>query len=202
MLKKITLLSAITASAFAMHTGEININNKDLELSAKFDMGQFNDAVEPNTMFLGGKFLNADNEHSDNKNASHFDPYYEVNFLMMRPIGNQGMRIGMGAKVNHVKDFTSLPLGLQFAYKIQAPTLVPMHLNGELYYAPSALAFEKADDFLEYRLSYDIEIIKNGNITLGYRKLETNYDGLYGYAAHGGDFTYNSSWYVGFKIGF
>jgi len=196
MLKKVTLLTASALTAFAMNTGEININNKDLEVSGQFDIGQFNDAVEPNTMFVGAKFLNADADHSDNDKAD-IDPYFEANFLMMRPIGNAGMRVGMGAKVNFTKDFASIPLGLQFAYKIPANSYVPMYLNGELYYAPSVLSFSDADSFLEYRLSYDIEIIKNGMVTMGYRSLDTNYD-----AAKGGDFTYNSYWYVGFKINF
>jgi hypothetical protein len=201
MLKKITLLGATALTAFAMNTGEININNKDLEVSAQFDVGQFNDAVEPNTMFVGAKFLNADSEHSDNDFAD-LDPYFEGNILLMRPIGNQGMRIGMGAKMNFTKSFVSLPLGLQFSYKIPANSYVPMHLNGELYYAPSVLSFSDADSFLEYRLSYDIEIIKNGDITLGYRTLDTNYESGKGYAVGGGDFTYNSYWYAGFKISF
>ncbi|MEN4053931.1 MULTISPECIES: YfaZ family outer membrane protein [Sulfurimonas] len=201
MLKKITLLGATALTAFALNTGEININNKDLEVSGQFDVGQFNEAVEPNTMFVGAKFLNADEKHSDNERVN-LDPYFEANFLMMRPIGNQGMRVGMGAKINFTKNFTSVPLGLQFAYKIPANSYVPMYLNGELYYAPSVLSFSDADSFLEYRLSYDIEIIDNGRITLGYRSMDTNYKANKGYSSTGGDFNYNSYWYVGFKVGF
>ena len=193
MLKKITLLSASALTAFALNTGEININNKDLEISGQFDIGQFNDAVEPNTMFVGAKFLNADAEHSDNEYAD-IDPYFEANFLMMRPIGSKNMRIGMGVKVNFTKDFMSVPLGLQFAYKLPLQDAFPMYLNGELYYAPSVLSFSNADSFLEYRLSYDLEIMEHGSITVGYRSLDTNYES--------GDFTYNSYWYAGFKIKF
>ncbi len=35
MLKKLYLISIITASAFAMHGVDININDKDLEFGAK-----------------------------------------------------------------------------------------------------------------------------------------------------------------------
>jgi hypothetical protein len=35
MLKKLSLLALSAASAFAMHTAEININNKDLERSSR-----------------------------------------------------------------------------------------------------------------------------------------------------------------------
>lgn len=195
MLKKIALMALTAASAFAMHSGELNINETDLEVSAKFDIGQFNQNVEPGTMFIGGKFLNADAQHSSEKNAS-IDPYFEANFLMQRAVGTGGMSVGMGMKLNYTKDYSALPLGLEFAYKIPAADFVPMYLHGSLYYAPRALAFNEANDYLEYRIGYDIEIIDNGSITLGYRNMDTNYD------VANGDFTYNESWYVGFKIGF
>ena len=193
MLKKIVIIALFAASAFAMHSGEININDKDLEIGAKFDLGQFNEAVEPDTMFVGGKFINADKKHSSD-DPSELDPYFEVNFLMMRELGNNGMSVGIGAKLNYTKDYSALPLGLEFAYKIPATELIPMYLNGSLYYAPSVLSFSDADNFLEYRISYDIEIIDNGRITIGYRNIDTNYEA--------GDLNYNSSWYAGFKIGF
>jgi hypothetical protein len=200
MLKKVVLLGVSALTAFAMNTGEININDKDLEVSAQFDIGQFNKAVEPNTMFLGAKFLNADGEHSDNDNAD-LDPYFEANFLLMQPMAKTGLRLGMGVKANYTKDFITVPLGLQFAYKLPLKTLIPMFINGAVYYAPTALSFSDADSFLECRASFDIQIIKNGNITIGYRRLDTNYEVARGYLADG-DFTYNSSWYVGFKINF
>ena len=196
MLKKTTLIALCAASAFAMHSGEININNKDLEIGAKFDLGQFNTAVEPDTMFVGGKFINADGDHSSPK-ISDLDPYFELNFLMMQAVGNKGMSIGMGVKAALAESYAAVPLGLEFAYKIPVVDFVPMSLNGSLYYAPSVLSMSDADGYLEYRLSYDVEVIKNGLITIGYRNIDTNYD-----SGHGGDFTYNESFYVGFKIGF
>lgn len=193
MLKKIILLAVCAATAFAMHTGEINVNDTDVEVEAKFDVGQFNHSVEPNTMFFGAKFLNADEEHSSDKNAS-IDPYFELNFLMQKAIGQGGMTLGMGMKFNYTKEFASVPLGVEFSYKIPAEKLIPMYLHGSLYYAPNVLAFNDAKDFLEYSIGYDIEVIENGLFTLGYRNLDTNYDAM--------NFTYNKSWYVGFKIGF
>lgn len=195
MLKKIIVMIVYTASAFAMHTGEININDKDLEVSAKFDIGQFNENVEPDTMFIGGKFLNADKDHSSQENVD-IDPYFELNFLLQREIAKSGLNLGLGIKANYTKDYSTLPLGLEFAYTIPAVDLIPMHLYGSVYYAPHVLSFSDAEDFLEYRIGYDVEVIKNGSITLGYRSLDTNYDNI------NGDYNYNQSWYVGFKIGF
>lgn len=195
MLKKLVIISALAVYAFALHQGELNINDKDLELSAALDMGQFNDAVEPDTMFVGGKFLNADDGHSLDANQK-IEPYYEANFLIMKEIGDKGMYFGMGAKFNYTKQFTSLPLGLEFAYKIPATKLIPMYLNGSIYYAPEALSFSDAKEFMEYRMSYDVELIKNTAITVGYRNINTQYKNA------STSVNYNSSWYFGFKVGF
>lgn len=195
MLKKISIIAFMAVSAFAMHSGEININTKDLEVGAKLDMGQFNSAIEPHTMFIGGKFINADGDHSSPK-AADIKPYFELNALLMQEIGNQGMSLGMGVKINFTEDYSAIPLGLEFAYKIPVSDLIPMHLNGSLYYAPSVLSMSDADNYLEYRISYDIEIITNGYFTIGYRNIDTNYKNS------SSDFTYNESFYAGFKVGF
>ena len=193
MLKKLGLMSVCAASAFALHTAEININDKDLEVSGQFDMGQFIDAVEPDTMFVGATFLNADAENSDNDNAD-IDPYFEASFLMMKDMGDSGFRLGLGGKLNYTKDFSSLPLGVEASYKIPADKLIPMYINAEVYYAPSVLSFSDADSYFETRVSFDAEVIDNGKISVGYRKMDTNYESA--------DFTYNDSWFIGFKFSF
>ena len=193
MLKKLSLITVCAASAFAMHTAEININDKDLEVSGQFDIGQFNDAVEPNTMFVGVKYLNVDAEHSDNDYAD-LDPYFEASFLMMKEIRKSGFRVGLGGKLNFLNNFSSIPLGVEGSYSIAIKNFIPLYLNGALYYAPSVLSFSDADSYFEARASLDAEVIENGKITLGYRKLDTNYEA--------GDFTYNQSWFIGFKFSF
>jgi hypothetical protein len=194
MLKKIVLAALLAASAYAMHTAEVNINDTDLELNAKLDIGQFNENVEPNTMFIGARFLSADSSHSSDKNYGN-NPYYEMNYLMMRPVGDSGLSFGMGVKFNYTKDFSSMPLGLEVQYQLGTTRLVPMFLNGSAYYGPKVLSFGNADRFYEYRISYDIELIDNGRITLGYRSMNTNYDNR-------ADYTYNKTFYGGFKFFF
>ena len=199
MLKKLTLITACAVSAFALHNAEININDKDLEVGMKFDVGQFNDAVEPNTMFIGGSFFSPDSTHSTNE-LNSIDPYFEGNFLMIREIGNMGMSLGMGLKVNYTKvdnkDFSALPLGLEFGYKIPAPKLVPMSIKGSVYYAPQVLSFLDGKDYLEYRIHYDVELIENAGLTVGYRSMNTSFENI------SGTLNYNSSWYFGFKVKF
>ncbi|SFV64692.1 hypothetical protein MNB_SM-4-1436 [hydrothermal vent metagenome] len=199
MLRKLLLITAMGISAFALHTAEININDRDLELGVKFDMGQFNETIEPNTVFMGGRFLNAQKENSEVENGgslTDINPYFEVNFLMKRAIGDMGMSVGMGAKLNYTKDFSSLPLGLEFEYTVPTKELVPMFVYGSVYYAPGALSFSDAKDFLEYRMSFDIEMIENGRVTIGYRNINTNYKTAID------NVVYNDSFYAGFKFAF
>jgi len=199
MLKKISMMTLCAASAFALNTAELNINDSDLEVIAKFDMGQFNDSVEPETVFVGGRFLNGHKSHSDN-DSSGLDSLIELNFLMQREIGDKGLTVGLGVKLNATKynslDYMSIPLGIEATYRIPASDLIPMYVGASLYYAPGVLSLADADNFLEYRINYDIEVIKNGRITIGYRSVDTNYD------VSGGNFSYNKSLYGGFKFAF
>jgi YfaZ precursor len=205
MLKKLGLISVITASAFAMHGVDININDKDLELGGNLDVGQFVNTVEPNTVFVGGRYLKGNESHSDF--SSNSNPYYEANFLMQKPIGSSDFTLGMGVKLNYTQcndlsgktlHFTSLPLGLEVGYKLPVNTPVPLRLGGQLYYAPEVLSMNDAKNFLETRVNLDIEVIQNGNVTIGYRTLNTNYN-------DGGqtlNASYNRSAYAGFKFNF
>lgn len=191
MLRKITLMAASAAAAFAMNSAGININNEDLELNANLDIGQFNENVEPETMYVGIKFLDADNNKRVNDDA-----LYEVGFLMKKAMGNSGFEVGLGVKANYTKDYTTLPLGIVFDYALPMNTIVPMSLGADIYYAPKVLSFSDADKYFEYRFEYDAEVINHGHVVIGYRHIKTDYDDARG------DFTYNASAYVGFNFEF
>ncbi|MFT5662383.1 MAG: hypothetical protein ACI9TV_003033 [Sulfurimonas sp.] len=194
MLKTLTLLAASFASAFALNSVEININDKDLELAASIDMSQMNDTVEPDTVFLGVKFLHADYTNGDINSSSNMDDYIEVSFLMKRDFSSN-LEIGLGMKLNATKNFASIPLGGEARYSLN--TELPMYVGGSFYYAPSVLCMSDAKSFLEYRVHFDIEVIENALITVGYRSIDTNYE-----KPVAQDINYNSSFYAGFKFEF
>jgi hypothetical protein len=114
---------------------------------------------------------------------------------MMRPVGKMGLSFGMGVKLNYTKDFSSMPLGLEAEYRFKHPKLLPMFLHASAYYGPKVLSFGNGDRFYEYRISYDLELIDNGRITIGYRSLNTNYE-------NSDDYIYNRTFYGGFKFFF
>jgi len=194
MIKKLGLAILCATSAFAMHNVSLDINNKDIEIGARLDMGQFNDSVEPDTVFLGGKFLHGDKDHGD---LAKSEDYAELNFLMQREIESIGLNIGLGVKFNYVKDFSSVPLGAEIVYKLPFEDVMPMRVGGSFYYAPQVLTMQDGENYLEYRFEFDVEVISNAHVFVGYRNIDVNYD-----TKHGGDKNYNSSGYLGFKFAF
>ena len=197
MLKKLILLLLSIASAYAMNSVELNVNDKDLEFGIAFDMGQFNDSVEPDTVFVGGKLLHADREHSDIATTSQMYDYYEFNFLMKRNINDSNLEIGLGVKLNGTNKYMTVPLGAEATYEIPVSTTIPLYIGAAVYYAPEILSMADAKNFIEQRFTFDIEVIENGLVTLGYRSLATNYD----YPTDG-DIAYNRSVYAGFRFRF
>jgi len=132
MLKILISLVAGFASAFALNSIEININETDLELGTFIDMRQMNDMLEPDTVFLRAKILNPESKNSDYASESDMNDYYKVGFLMKRDF-NSDLEIGLGMKLNGTKNFVSIPLGTEVRYGLY--TEIPMYIGGLLYYS-------------------------------------------------------------------
>jgi len=196
MFKKIGLLTLCVASVFAMNSVELNINDKDLELGAKVDVHQFSEATKEDSVYIGVKLLHADESHSNIVSTKDLHDYYELNFLMKREIGSSGLSLGLGVKVNGTKSYMSVPLGVEVGYKLPFDT-VPMHIGGGIYYAPEILSMQDAENFLEYRVDFEVEVIEHASVILGARSMDTDY-----VSNKGGDLEYNRSGYIGFKFSF
>jgi len=193
MLRILSLLLVGYATIFALNTVEININNTDLELGLAIDMNNISENVEPETVFIGFKFLHADEGHGDFTNSSIND-FYELSFLMQRAISDD-FEAGLGIKINTTKDFTSVPLHGILRYSFD--TSIPVYLSGFISYAPPVLSLQDANKFSEYRVTLDIAVIEGAMISLGYRIINTEYK-----IPASKDITYNRSAYVGFKFQF
>ena len=197
MFKKIALLTLCSISLFAMHSIELNINDKDLEIGAKVDVHQFSESTKEDSVHIGFKLLHADKSHSDIVSTSDIHDYYEVNFLMKREIESTNLTIGLGVKVNGTKSYMSVPIGVEVGYKLPFGSSMPMHIGGAIYYAPEVLSMQDAKNFLEYRVDFEMEVIKNASVVIGARSMDTNYE-----SDKGGDLRYNRSAYLGFKFSF
>jgi len=200
MLKIATLIAFGWVSLFALHTAEININKEDLEVVGKLDIGQINTSVEPDTTFIGVRLVNGDKINSDRRRAEN-GSYIDINFLARNETPVKGLLVGLGIKINYAdsfsKDFVAIPLGLEAQYKLPLANLIPMYLGASVYYAPTVLSLADAEEFFEYRLNFDIAVIRNGHITLGYRSIDTDYT-----SENSGNYNYNGTGYIGFKFAF
>lgn len=199
MLKKLALMVALSASVFAMHSAELNINDKDLELRADMDLGQVNDTVEPDSTFIGASVLKGSDEHSSTGKVD-VKPYYEARFLMIREIKDSGVKAGIGVKANFTGlsdySYTTIPLGLEAKYTL--PAEIPVTVGASVYYAPESLAFSDANSFLEYRAYLNLEMIDRGSVVVGYRSLDTEYK----VNTVKSSINLNKSVYFGFKFAF
>ena len=65
MLKKLLLIITITSTLFGFHTAELNINDKDFEGKLRFDIGQFNQTVMPDSLFFGIGYIKGSEDNSD-----------------------------------------------------------------------------------------------------------------------------------------
>ena len=196
MLKKLLLIITITSTLFGFHTAELNINDKDFEGKLRFDIGQFNQTVMPDSLFFGIGYIKGSEDNSDFRDT---DGLVEAAFLMQRPFGtNENLLVGMGIKYEYSRvaneDFSALPLGLELRYLLPFDTGVPMYVSGLFYYSPEVLTFNDAKNYIEYRANFDIEIIERGHLLVGYRNIDLNFDAV--------DMNYNRSWYLGFKFQF
>jgi len=196
MLKKLLFIAAMSSALFGFHTAELNINDKDFEGKLRFDMGQFNETVMPDSIFFGIGYIKGSEEHSDFPTA---DGLVEAAFLMQRPFGSsENLLIGMGIKYEYSRiresDFSALPIGLEARYLLPISVGVPMYVGGIFYYSPEVLTFNDAKNYIEYRANFDMELIERGHVVIGYRNIDLNTDVK--------DMNYNHSWYLGFKFQF
>lgn len=197
MLKKLGLITFCAASAFAMHNAELNLNDKDLEFGVKFDAAQYNENIEPENIYVGGRILHGSSDNSDFSSNSDIDDYLEANLLFQTKVKESESTFGMGIKFNYTKDYSSIPLGLEVKHKIEVVEELPLYIKGALYYAPEVLSFRDAENFFEYRVEVEAEVMENAAVTIGYRSIDTNYD-----KDGGGDVNYNKSMYLGLRFAF
>jgi hypothetical protein len=181
---------------WAFHSAEVNINEKDFEGALMFDIGQFNESLRPDTTFVGASYIKGSESHSD---FSKTEGMIGADFLLQQAIGAYpALTVGMGVKYRYVKvedtSFSAIPIGLELKYAIPVGIRIPIHVGGMFYYSPEVLSFDKAKNYIEYRLYGDVELIERGHIVVGYRNIDTNFKYI--------DRTYNDSWFFGFRFQF
>jgi len=89
------------------------------------------------------------------------------------PAGEQPFTFGLGGKLYYASidqpnsDVSALALGGTTQYHI--PGNMPMILGAELYFAPGITSFQDADQLLDLRLRFSIDILPSAAAFIGYR---------------------------------
>jgi hypothetical protein len=197
MLKKLLVSLALSVSLFAQHDASINLNSDDIEVNGNIDIGELNQSDYPNIYFLTLGFLDVDNKEPT-------DPLLQAGFKLRQDVtGVQGLRFGLGFKGTYTevgrlnRKHAAIPLGVELAYTLPIDSTIPVIISGSLDYAPSVLSFKDADSYMEKRVELGVQIVEQATIFVGYRKIDTDFE-----TRNGGDYTYNDTGYIGFKIRF
>jgi len=205
MLKAVATVAVAAVSLMAMHEAEINLNNYDVQARVDLDMGQFNETIEPDRVFLGGSYLYASGDHNS-VNGAKDSRLMDVHFMVQQPVDPaKDLMVGLGVKGVYTKvdmgvsgdsDFYAVALGAKARYQIPANIQVPIAVGGHIYYAPNVLSMSDAKNYLEWNLEAEAMVIDRAGIVAGYRRIDTNFD------SPSVDMTLNESWYIGVKFKF
>lgn len=105
---------------------------------------------------------------------------------------------GLGGKFfyvapNHIDNGEALGVGAHARYTW--PYFNRFAIAGELYYAPSIVSFQNVDRFWEGRLTLNYQVLRQGDVYIGYRRVEAAF-------GNGPSAVLDSSFIVGMSLNF
>jgi len=188
MLKKISLASLIlVTSLMSFEKGSLglNINKDDVEFEGRASLSFLTDSPVYSNFYVDGNFLNSD------------ENLYGLGVSVENsPINYQNLVFNIGLRSvfsDHMGDsFTALPIMVGAKAQLFLGDLPTTYIGAKVGYAPSALSFQDADEYKEYRFEVDSKIIPNVNVYAGYRNIDTDYNNR--------AYNLNDSFYAGFKF--
>ena len=188
MLKKISLVSLLVATSlfsFERASIGININNDDVEIEGRSSIEYFTDIPEYRNFFIEGNYLNAKKNLYGLGISAENSPINYQNLLFS--IGLKGVHSSKGAD-----SFSALPITFGAKARLGFDSLPETYIGVKADYAPSVLTFQEGDNYGNYRVELDTNVIPNVNVYVGARRVNTNYKS--------GDFKLDSKAYAGFKF--
>ncbi len=178
------LLSSVLL--FSRNTVGLNINTEDLELTGEMDVNTFSEYTNGTMFVVNANYLNTIDDNLFGLGLSANNSYQ----------GAEGLSLGFGAKFIYLENFMAFPLMAEATYAFMLMDNIPMaSLSANILYAPTALSFDEANNYFEFRAEAAMEVINAVSLYVGYRDIETEYIDF--------DFeTFNSSFYGGLKMSF
>ncbi len=175
----------LSNTVYAENSIGIDINRNDVEALASINVNALADYANGTTYILDANYL-----RSDGNNMTRIG-FSGQNRLQ----GIEGLTLAFGLKGVFASNFLAFPLMAKATYALPLKDSIPnTSLSISLAYAPSVLSFRDADNYSDFRLEADMEIISNIHLFTGYRNISTNHNHY--------DQTFNNSFYGGLKLSF
>lgn len=182
----VTALMVATAPALASSL-DVNIGSDNVR-------GQFTQALDGYDRY-GTPYFNAGLLYSDDADALIGHAGLEVTGDAAAQ--NANIRAGLGGRLYYTSsdDGDGAALGLGGHATARLPQYNRFGLRAHAYYAPDIIAFQDFEEFLEYGVDFEYQLLKNGYVYVGYRQIKADLDS-------GGDQTLDSGAHVGLRLAF
>ena len=182
-IKKLILSSLLSVNMLTAQSSiGLDINSKDIEALVSLDLNNYSSTTR---YMFDASYL-----HTDTNNMSSIG----ISAMNSLPLADR-ISLSFGLKSIFASDFLALPLYAKVSFELPLYDSIPTTtLSTSIAYAPSVLTFIDGDNFHDFRVEADMEIIPNINIFTGYRKIDTNYKTY--------NKTFNDKFYGGMKLSF
>ena len=191
--KFLSLLLLSTVLLFSRTTVGLNINTEDFEVEGAMDITAFSEYTNGTIFIADANFINTE-----------YDSLFGIGIGAHNSFqGMEGLSLGLGIKYVYIEDFMALPLMIKASYGLPLTDTIPtVSLSAAMLYAPSALSFDEAKNYFEFRAEAEMEVISSVAVYVGYRDIEIEYLGSFSENLNNSFETFNSSFYGGLKMSF
>jgi len=191
--KFLSLLLLSTVLLFSRTTVGLNINTEDFEVEGAMDITTFSEYTNGTIFIADANFINTE-----------YDSLFGIGLGANNSFqGMEGLNLGLGIKYIYIEDFMAFPLMVEASYGLPLIDAIPtVSLSAAMLYAPSALSFDEAENYFEFRVEAGIEVISSVGIYIGYRDIEVEYIDDFSERSSNSFETFNSSFYGGLKMSF
>ncbi len=191
--KFLSLFLLSTVLLFSRTTVGLNINTEDFEVEGAMDITAFSEYTNGTIFIADANFINTE-----------YDSLFGIGIGAHNSFqGMEGLNLGLGIRYVYIEDFMALPLMIEASYGIPLIDAIPtVSLSAAMLYAPSALSFDEAENYFEFRVEAGIEVISSVGIYVGYRDIEIEYIDDFSERSSNSFETFNSSFYGGLKMSF
>lgn len=159
----LVLLSLASSSVFAA--------DADISLTNDSAKGQVNFFETNSEMQLGAGYT----YHEGSRHIANIDFHAQGRTAL----GNLPTTAGIGLKALgwEQDDFDGGAVGLGGFATVNVPDAPGLSFTGGLHYAPSILSFGDSDDMTSVELRGNYRLIRNAEVFVGYRYINTNFEG-------------------------